>query len=91
MLLILFVISWFAVGIWSVYKLLINDMKHARYNENYFDGGKIALCLSMIFLGYISFAVYIGLVFEEKTHFVGLYRKLYYIANPDKKDTDKKE
>ena len=91
MLLILFVISWFAAGIWSVYKLLIYDMKHARYNENYFDGEIIGSCLGLIIFGYISFGAYICLVFKEKSHFVGLYKKLYYIANPDEKETDKKD
>ena len=88
---ILFIISWFAVGIWSTYHLHIEDLKDARYDEDYFDGETVWYSLLSILFGYVTLGIVAFFELKERLYFVRLYRKLYYIANPDKKGTDEKE
>ena len=87
---LLIIISWFVVGILSALWSVFYDLKHEKYNENYFDNDTIENLLMVIAFGYIGFVVVAYIIVTSKeSHFKGLYKVLYKIANPDKKE-DKK-
>ena len=88
---LLIIISWFVVGILSALWGVFYDLKHEKYNENYFDNDTIENLLMVIACGYIGFVVVAyAIVTSKESHFKGLYKALYKIANPDKKEDKNK-
>lgn len=71
-------ITWFLVGLLSIFSIWCIDMRGKPYNEYYFDFGSILISILIILLGYISIFIAIC-VFSYKCHFIN--KLIYKIAN----------
>ena len=74
---LLFLLSWFGVGLLAVLIMCVYDMRGKKYNPNYFNGHMRTLIL-LILSGYISAVIVLFLYLEESKT---LTKLMYKIAN----------
>lgn len=60
-----FFISWFIVGLISVFFCCAIDMRNKEFDENYFDKDGIYMAFVVLLLGYISPILILLVTFED--------------------------
>lgn len=76
--LILWIASWFVVGLISVMIIWISDMRGKEFNENYFEEGSAFVFMVLVIFGYVSPFIVCYVFTSEKKYFTKL---IYKIAN----------
>ena len=74
----LFVLTWFCSGFIGMIATWIFDMRNKEFNENYFDISGIFCSLLILFFGYVTLFLSIGLYCCKYKPFTKL---IYKIAN----------
>lgn len=75
---ILWIASWFVVGLISVMIIWISDMRGKEFDENYFEEGSILAFMVLVIFGYVSPFIVYYVFTSEKKYFT---RLIYKICN----------
>lgn len=76
--LILFIISWFIVGLVSIILIHLHDMRGEEFDEDYFDSECIVISVIGILFGYVTILIYLYGILKEHKPFTKLF---YWLAN----------
>ena len=75
---IILIITWFLIGIATMIAIWISDMRNQEFNKNYFAGAGISFSFLVLFGGYLSFVISIGVYCHIHKPFT---RFIYKMAN----------